>query len=174
MTRKRTPGKTIYVMRYTLIDEMLASATELLEADKRARNITAMRDAFWRILHAPMPGTDDWRLCSDAVNMVETFVTRKTWLGCDGQPIDVEDSSGLLADAITALAMAGMRHKKGGHIRLDAAGIAAVRAILDDYETILSTLPARAVIACHRATEKRIHEILRGKRQPHDVEIMSI
>lgn len=174
MTRKRTPAKTIYVMRYTLLDEMMASATRPIEYEKRARQTTAMRDGFERILHAPTPGTDDWRLCSDAVNMVETFINRKTWLGCDGQPVDIEDTSGLLIDAITALAKAGERHKKGGAIRLDAAGIKAVHAILDDYEALIATLPARAVIACHRATEKRIHEILRGKRKPHDVEICAI
>ena len=174
MTRKHKPAQPVYVMRYTLLDEMLASATQPTPAAQAARQITAMRDGFWRILHAPTPGTDDWRLCSDAVNLVETFVTRKTWLGCDGQPVDIEDTSGLLADAVQAMAMACARHRKGAAIRLDAAGIVAVRAVLDDYERILATLPARALIACHRATEKRIHEILRGKRRPHDVEVVAL
>lgn len=174
MTRKHPRAQPMYVMHYTLFDEMLASATQPLAHDKRARQTTAMRDGFERILHAPMPSTNDWRLCSDAVNMVETFVKRKTWLGCDGQPVDIEDTSGLLNDAVQALAAAGHQYKTDGVIRLDAHGIKAVHAILDDYEAIIATLPARAVIACHRATEKRIQEILRGKRQPHDVEILAI
>jgi hypothetical protein len=35
-------------------------------------------------------------------------------------------------------------------------------------------LPARTMIRCHRLTEKRIHELLDGKRKPHDVEITAI
>lgn len=113
---------------------------------------------------APEPTTDDWRVCSDAVNLMETLVAMKV----------VEDSSGLLADAVTALAMAGRRHKAGGSIRLDAPGIKAVRAVLEDYAAVIEQVPARTMLMAHRATEKRIHEILRGRRRPHDVEVMDI
>jgi hypothetical protein len=30
------------------------------------------------------------------------------------------------------------------------------------------------MIRCHRLTEKRIHELLDGKRKPHDVEITAV
>lgn len=172
--KKHTKTQTVYVVHYTMLDEMLASPSEPIHPDKRIHQLFAMRQAFDNLLHSPEPTTHDWRLCSDAVNMMETFVTRKTWLDCDGDPVDIEDNSGLLQDAITALAIAGQRHRKGGHIRLDAAGINAVRAILDDYAALAETMPARALIACHRATEKRIHAILRGKRKPHDVEVMAM
>ena len=86
----------------------------------------------------------------------------------------VEDSSGLLADAVTALAMAGRRHMDGGHIRLDAPGIKAVRAVLEDYAAVIEQVPARTMLMAHRATEKRIHEILQGRRRPHDVEVMDL
>jgi hypothetical protein len=85
-----------------------------------------------------------------------------------------EDSSGLLMDAITAMAHAGRRNTAGGAIRLDGAGIQAVRAVLEDYAALLDVLPARAMIRCHRLTEKRLHELLDGKRKPHDVEITAM
>jgi hypothetical protein len=85
-----------------------------------------------------------------------------------------EDTSGLLMDAITAMAMAGKRNMAGGAIRLDGAGIQAVRAVLEDYAALLDMLPARTMIRCHRLTEKRIHELLDGKRKPHDVEITAV
>lgn len=172
--RKQTKAQTVYVVHYTMLDELLASPTEPILPELRIRQLLAIRTAFDNLLHHPEPTQNDWRLCSDAVNMVETFIKRKTWRDCEGDRVDIEDNNGLLQDAITALALAGQRHRKGGHIRLDAAGINAVRSIIDDYETLACTLPARALIACHRATEKRIHAILRGKKQPHDVEVMAM
>lgn len=82
--------------------------------------------------------------------------------------------SGLLIEAITALAMAGKRHLAGGHIRLDGQGIQAVRAVLEDYAAVLAALPERVMVQCHRDTERRLRAILAGKRQPHDVEVMAI
>jgi uncharacterized protein YyaL (SSP411 family) len=111
------------------------------------------------------PTTDDWLVVSDAVNLMETLT--ETMKVC-------EDSSGLLMDAITAMAMAGKRNLAGNAIRLDGAGIQAVRAVLEDYAALLDVLPARTMIHCHRLTEKRIHEMLDGKRKPHDVEITSM
>lgn len=73
-----------------------------------------------------------------------------------------------------ALAMAGKRHLAGGQIRLDGRGIQVVRAVLEDYAAVLSTLPERTMVQCHRDTEKRLRAILAGKRRPHDVEVMAI
>jgi hypothetical protein len=53
---------------------------------------------------APSPTTDDWRVVSDAVNLMETLI--ETMQVC-------EDSSGLLMDAITAMAHAGRRNLAG-------------------------------------------------------------
>ena len=172
--KKQKKMQFVYVVQYTMLDEMMASPSEPIHPDKSVHQLFQMRQAFDNLLHAPEPTTTDWRVVSDAVNMLETFITRKTWLDCDGDPVDIEDKSGLLQDAITALAMAGQRHRNGGHIRLDAAGINAVRAILDDYASLVETMPARAVIACHRATEKRIHAIQRGYRKSHDVSVMAM
>jgi hypothetical protein len=84
-----------------------------------------------------------------------------------------EDASGLLMDAIRGLALAGQRHKREGKpIRLDGPGIQAVRTVLANYGELLDMLPARTMIRCHRLTEKRIHAILDGRKQPHDVEVV--
>lgn len=52
--------------------------------------------------------------------------------------------------------------------------LALVREVLEDYAMVLETLPARSMVRCHRLTEQRIAEILAGKRQPHDVEVMDL
>jgi hypothetical protein len=99
------------------------------------------------------------------VNMVETLVVEMKVC---------QDESNLLMDAITALANAGRRSKEGKALRLDGEGIQAVRAIMSDYAELVEVLPARVMIRCHRLTEKRIHDMLDGKRRPHDVEIMDL
>jgi DNA-binding transcriptional regulator PaaX len=153
------------IKRYTLFDEMAASPTELLPQDWRTYQLTRMYEGLAAMEKAPTPTTDDWRVVSDAVNLMETLI------------VDMkvcEDTSGLLMDAITAMAMAGKRNMAGGAIRLDGAGIQAVRAVLEDYAALLDMLPARTMIRCHRLTEKRLHELLDGKRKPHDVEITAV
>ena len=159
---------------YTFLDELMASPTEPLPQEWRTHQLTRMWQGMVALETAPAPNTDDWRVCSDAVNLLETLVTRGPWLACDGTMVDIADTSGLLEEAIMALAMAGRRHRAGGQIRLDGQGIRAVRAVLEDYAMVLETLPARSMVRCHRLTEQRIAEILAGKRQPHDVEVMDL
>lgn len=149
---------------YTVFDELLASPTEPMPAEYRTHQLTRMYEGLHSLEKADQPGTDDWRVVSDAVNMLETLVVEMKV--CD-------DDSGLLMDAVRALAVAGQRHKREGKpIRLDGPGIQAVRAVLASYAELLEVLPARTMYRCHRLTEKRIHAILAGRTRPHDVEII--
>lgn len=159
--RKRQPRQK----RYTLLDELAASPTEPLPQQWRTYQLTRMYAGLSNLEQADNPTPDDWRVVSDAVNLVETLVLEMKVC---------QDDSGLLMDAITALAMAGRRNKEGKTLRLDGAGIVAVRAILQDYSDLIEVLPARVMVRCHRLTEKRLHEILDGKKRPHDVEIVDL
>lgn len=163
-SRRRGLSRTTYVYRYGLLDVMAASPTEPLAQGLRLHQLTRMYEGLRALETAPKPTAEDWLVCSDAVNMMETLIAMR----------QVEDSSGLLMNAITALALAGKRHLDGHAIRLDAPGITAVRSVLEDYATVIDALPARTMIQAHRLTEKRIHEILQGRSRPHDVEVMDI
>lgn len=156
---------------YTLMDEMMASPSKPLPDEKIRHQITRMYEGLHHMEAATNPTVDDWQVVSDAVNMLETLTTINDgwWFDCDGDPVQVKDTSGLLSDAIAALAMAGRRHFQHGVIRLDAKGIATIRAVLQDYAALIEVLPARVMIHCHRKTEKRLHDILNGKAKPHDV-----
>lgn len=147
---------------YTIMDEMMASPTEPLVAEKRQYQLLRMYGGLRSLETAPQPSTEDWRVVSDAVNLMETLILEMKVC---------EDTSGLLMDAITAMAKAGQRNLAGGAIRLDGAGMQAVRAVLRDYSEVLDAVSARTMVRCHRLTEKRIHDMLNGKRKPHDVEI---
>lgn len=157
--------RTVYVHTYSVLDEIMASPIQPLPEASRMHQLTKMWQGLRAMETEPEPTTDDWRVCSDAVNLMETLV------------LDMRicvDASGLLMDAVTALAMAGKRHRAGGQIRMDGAGIQAVRAVLEDYAQLLLVLPHRTVVRCHRLTERRIHAIHCGKIQPHDVEVIDL
>lgn len=160
MNRRHKPRLT-----YSLLDEVMASDTEPMPQAKRTHQITRMNQGLAAIARGTDPTVDDWRVCSDAVNLMETLVVEMEI---------ADDSDDLLQDAIVALASAGRRHKGGMAIRLDGPGINAVRSVLQDYESLLDELPARTMVRAHRLTERRIREILAGKRRPHDVEVMDL
>lgn len=161
-------------MLYSKMHELMASPTQPMPAHTRAQQLKRMADALHEMTTAPQPGTWTWRVLSDAVNLLETLVlcgeapikdtaTGKTiashWRGCDGNPVEVADTTGLLADAIAAMAKAGERSFDGHPLRLDGPGLQAVRAVLEDYQAALEFLPARTMVRCHRQTEQRLRKI---------------
>lgn len=160
---KRKPKPT-YLYTYTQWDLLLASPTEPMPEPSRRHQLTRMWGGLSAIERGAEPSTDDWRVCSDAVNLMESLVA-SGW---------VQDAHGLLADAVQALAQAGRRHLAGGAIRLDAAGIQAVRGVLEDYAAALEQIDHRTMIYAHRRTEARIREIHQGRKRPHDVEVMAL
>jgi len=150
-------------LRYTLMHEISASPIEPLHQAWRTSQLTKMWQGLHELETAQNPTTDAWRLCSDAVNLMETLITEGI----------LEDAGGLLMDAITALAEAGKRHTQGKTLRLSGAGIQAVRAVLEDYASAIDALSARTMIRAHRLTERRLIDIMAGRKMPHDVEVIS-
>lgn len=181
--------KTIHKTHYSLMHELLASDTQPMPAATQRHQITRMADALTEMMTAPNPGREAWRVLSDAVNLLETLMlcgeapvkdaSGKTvgshWRGCDGDPVEIADTSGLLQDAIAAMHRAGDRLAQGKPMRLDGPGLAAVRAVLEDYQTALEALPARTMVRCHRNTEKRMHKFYgRIDHLPDGVHVMVV
>lgn len=154
--------KTVFT--YTLWDELNASPTEPMPAAKRRHQLTRMWGGLAALETSAEPSTDDWRVCSDAVNLMETLVEMGR----------VQDPDGLIADCAKALADAGQRYQRGLPLRLDGAGIKSLRSVLEDYADVLEQLPERTMVACHRRTERRIFGIASGRSRPHDVRIVTI
>jgi hypothetical protein len=153
--------ETMKTQTYSMWDAMLASPTEPMTEKQRRHQLTRMWSGLAALETAAEPTRDDWAVCSDAVNLMETLIEHG----------HIEDSDNLVFDALKALAEAGERSFAGKPIRLDGAGIQAVRAILEDYAMVLEALPHRTMIHCHRLTEKRLHAILAGKPRPHDIQL---
>jgi uncharacterized protein YyaL (SSP411 family) len=149
--------------RYTVLDRLMASPDKPMPPERRTHQLTRMHQGLAALETAAEPAPDDWRVVSDAVNLLETLVG----MG------HIQDDAGLIRDAIEALATAGARHLQSGQpIRLTGAGIQAVRAILADYAMCLEQLPARVMVEAHRITERRVHAVLEGRARPEDICIM--
>lgn len=150
---------------YTLMDVLQASPTQPMPEGSQAHHMAPMYEGLRAIERDDTPSVHDWRCVADAVNMVETLVRQGV----------ASDESGLLQDAVQALHAAGQRHlDTGAPLRLSGPGIAAVRAVLEDYRELVRVLPHRIMVSCHRETERRLREIQAGRRQPHDVTVMSL
>jgi hypothetical protein len=144
---------------YSTWDALLASPIEPMNEKTRRHQLTRMWSGLASMETAEHPTKDDWAVCSDAINLMETLVKEN----------HIEDPDKVLLKAMKALVMAGDRNLAGKDIRLDGEGIQAIRALLEDYAMVLETLPHRTMIHCHRLTEKRLQEILKGKLQKHDI-----
>ena len=144
---------------YSHWDALFASATEPISADKQQQQLLKMYEGLRSLEQDENPTFQDWIVCSDAVNMMETLAE----LGV------CQDNSGLLNDAVEALADAGEQYKTRKVLRLTGPGIAAIRAVLEDYAEAIQVIPARTMLQCHRITEARIRDLLDGKGKEHDV-----
>lgn len=164
--KAKRAGRVHIVTTHGLLDTLFANPDAPMPEAKRRHQLTRMYGGMHALETAPAPTPDDWRVVSDAVNLMETLV----------QDMRVcEDASGLLPDAVAALALAGARHMEtGAPIRLNAQDIHTVRAVLADYAELLGTLSERTMTECHRRTERRVAEIHAGKKRPHDVHIVSV
>lgn len=169
--RRATPR---VIRSYTPWHELMASPTEPLPQEWRTHHLLRMWQGLVALETAEAPEKEDLQVCFDAVNMLETLVLCGPWPAWDGTLVEIRDTSGFLDEAVAALARAGKRCTSGKALRLDGRGIVAVRGALEDYAQALDVLSARAMVRCHRLTEKRVAEILAGKRLPHDVEVMDL
>lgn len=144
---------------YTHWDVLMASGTDPMPAAKQQWQLLKMYEGLRSLEQSENPSFQDWIACSDAVNMMETL----TEMGA------CSDTSGLLDDAVKALAGAGERYKTHKTLRLTGEGIAAIRAVLEDYAEAIRTLPARTMMQCHIKTEARMRDLLAGKGKKHDI-----
>lgn len=150
---------------YSLLDEISASTTQPLPAAKRTHQLTRMWGGLVALENAPQPTFDDWRVCADAANLMETLVL----MG------EAQDPDGLVEACVRALAAAGRRQaEQGAALRLTGPGLNDLRAVLKDYAEALAELPARVMVRCHRLTEKRIRAIQRGQAKAHDIVVVAL
>lgn len=160
MARKRTPRRPRkFRPMYSHIDVLMASAVNPMPEKTRQSWLTRILLALRNIESGDRPGEDDWRILSDAVNLAETMI---------GHGI-VSDDDGIKTTGLHAMALAGARYLDGKPMRLSGEGIQAMRALVEDMGELMATMPHRDIVRVHIATEKRIADVVAGRKQAGDV-----
>lgn len=147
----------------SLLDVLRASPIQPLPPSQRIAMLARMWSGLAAIEREPDAGRAEWRSVTDALNLMEALAEM-------GHAVD---QSGLLDDATAAMCAALTRWQQSRVMRLDGAGLRAVRAVLEDYSAAVDTLPARVVMsACLRVT-RRTRAVLRGQGRATDVLVVS-
>jgi hypothetical protein len=120
------------------MDELLASPTEPLPLKKREWQLGRMREALENCKVKSEP--KDAQVLSTAIDLMVTLQDRGY----------LEDADNALEDGMVALMQPN----------LNDIEVRTFEGILEDYQMVMENLPARTMIAAHRATEKRL-----GKRK---------
>ena len=141
-----------------MMQELMASTTEPLDTATRTYYLAMFYEALRALELDESPSIEDWRLCSDALNMVDMIID----LGI------ASDDGGVLDNAKQAMLGAMERYRTHGVIRRDGAGIQALRAMLEDFADMVNVLPARVMIHTHRKTQARLRDIIDGKYTKKD------
>lgn len=144
---------------YTLLDVLKADPDNPLPIEKRMYQLQNMWEALDNLEKADKPTIRDWESVADAVNMMEALRDMGV----------VQDPDQIVEQAIEALGKAGFRSMKGANIRLDGPGIQLMRGVLEDYCDALEALPERTMIRAHRHAERRVREMIKGKKRKTDV-----
>ena len=119
---------------YTHWDVLMASPTDPLPLKKRQYQMNLMRQALENC--KTKPSVMDIAALSTAVDLMNTL--------CDMGHL--EDADKALEDAMIALM----------HDSFNDIEVRMFEGILEDYQMVMDNLPARVMIAAHRATEKRL------------------
>lgn len=135
--------------RYTEAEAMCASAVKPLHCRKRTPLVQGVLQAVEAVSHG-LPTVEQWRELADGANITETLITMGAFA----------DPDGLFVDAVNAVAELGRRHGHGQAMRLNAEQLMHLTEFGEAYQQMLEQTPARTYIRAHRATERRLRELL--------------
>jgi hypothetical protein len=126
-----------------------------------ARERFAVLDRFAAALEemarGSAPTVEAWRDLSDALNTVETMVVSTGHL-------DAAEVMPTVLACIKSMAEAGTRHRAGGSLRLDGAGLQALREVIGIYAQCMERLTGAEVYRAQVLTQQRMVAAMRGHR----------
>lgn len=140
----------------------------LRPASKEQRNAVMLKflTALHELSNGRDPGPEEWRSLSDAINTLETMATPPE--GSDLKPLlSAREVMPIVNAAIAGMVSASNRFKAGKGMRLDYAGLEALRDVVAIYGQCLESLTEREMSLAQSETQRRVNEIYRGKQEHH-------
>lgn len=135
--------------QYTKAEELTASASKPLHQRKRGPLVAAVQGATQAVAEGN-PTVEQWRVLADAANIAETMLTMGLF----------DDPDALFTDAVNAVADLGRKYGHGQAMELDAEQQLHLNDFADAYGQMLAQASERSYIQAHRATERRLRELL--------------
>lgn len=155
-SKRRQRYRPFHPLGVTAMDRLLARIEPMPE-----RPLAAFYTALEMIARQEHPGEAEWRDLADIVNVVETLML-------DGRLLR-EEVEPLIAAGTAGMAAAGYRWRDGHGVRLDAAGLQAMRRLLEVYEACRAELSTADMEAARRATANRVRLHRMGHRTGAEV-----
>lgn len=129
-----------------------------VSAERREGIIARFRSALEAMTKCTSPDNDEWRDLSDCINTIETLVMQGL--------LPREQVMPIVNDCIANMVGAAKRFQAGQGMRLDGAGIHAIRTAIDIYEQACMVLTEREMERAQLETERKLHEYYRrGKSE---------
>jgi ABC-type transporter Mla MlaB component len=155
----RRPRKPYTSASVTALDRLMSRIRP-----EPARPMAAFYTALDMIARHQHPGEAEWRDLADVVNHIETLMMAGHLLR--------EEAAPLVAAGTAGMAAAARRWRDGQGVRLDAAGLTAMRELLAVYEACTAELPADVMEAARRTTADRVRAHRQGR--PAGVEVIEV
>ena len=156
MTRKRSTYRPRAVMSDPL------SLLRPAEPARRATVLLRFDTALQEMAAGRHPDEAEWRDLSDCVNTVETLALTL------GKLVPAEVMPTVNA-AIAGMVGAANRFRAGQGMRLDAAGLEALRDVVDIYRQALDGLTEREMAMAQAETQRRVNALMRARKTNHQV-----
>ena len=131
-------------------------------AEKRERVMARFRSSLETIARGRHPSAVEWRDMADLCNLVDTLALHM------GRLIPEEVIPSVKA-ATDSMKEAARRYRESEVMRLDAAGLEALRDVMAIYEQCLEGLTEREIEQARAETERRVREIRRSKTRSSEV-----
>ena len=141
-----------YKPTYSHYDELFANPIKPLPVNKLRLYSTIIYEAIDSIESSI--GTDNnWQTLSDVINMLITF-----------RDEGIIEDDGLIENAKMIIYNTYKDSKL-----FNQEDMKNINSIVNNYINLISDIPERNMVRCHRVTEKRIHSILNGKKTANDL-----
>lgn len=159
MSGRKKPRRARWVPIYSAIVVSLSSTSSPMPLAFREQMLWELRAAVQAMAgEGDGPTLEHWRVCCDAVNVLETIVT-KGW---------ATDPDGLQREALNGLAEAGRAAEAGAPLALTAAAAEAMRYLIDDYEQCLAGLAEKSMRIALNETDRRTYALRHGINRDHN------
>ena len=147
--------RSAYRPRPVLVNPLAAMQPAPLA--ERERLMARFRSSLHTIAAGSHPGEEEWRDLSDAINTVETLALHQ-------RKLLAEEVMPTVTACIAAMVGAANRFKAGQGMRLDGAGLEALRDVLAIYEQCLEGLTEREMALAQAETQRRVNALLHARK----------